>query len=73
MMCRGPWNEEPGWEFVEQPEPAVDGGDGLTGVRVSKKDIEVLSAMASRTASATDTDPVTSADLVAGQEAAVTK
>ena len=26
---RGPWNEGPEWEFVESPEPAVDGGDGL--------------------------------------------
>src|SRR6201991_3516485 len=23
---RGPWNEGPGWDFVEQPQPAVDGG-----------------------------------------------
>jgi Mn-containing catalase len=23
---RGPWNEGPDWEFVESPEPAVDGG-----------------------------------------------
>jgi Mn-containing catalase len=70
---RGPWNEGPDWNFVEQPQPAVDGGDGLASVQVSQEDVEVLSAMASRTASATDTDPVTGADLGAGQEAAVTK
>jgi Mn-containing catalase len=70
---RGPWNEGPGWDFVAQPQPAVDGGDGLASVQVSQEDVEVLSAMASRTASATDTDPVTGADLGAGQDAAVTK
>jgi len=70
---RGPWNEGPGWDFVEQPQPAVDGGDGLASVQVSQEDVEVLSAMASRTASATETDPVTGADLGAGQDAAVAK
>lgn len=64
---RGPWNEGPEWEFVERPEPAVDGGDGLATVNVSKNDVKVLSAMASRTASDTSADPVTGADLGAGQ------
>ena len=49
---RGPWNEGPGWDFVEKPQPAVDGGDGLASVQVSEQEVEVLSAMASRTASA---------------------
>ncbi|MFM0340722.1 manganese catalase family protein [Paraburkholderia fungorum] len=70
---RGPWNEGPGWEFVEKPQPAVDGGDGLASVQVSEKEVEVLSAMASRTASATETDPVTGADLGAGQDVEVSK
>ncbi|RFU44374.1 manganese catalase family protein [Paraburkholderia sp. DHOC27] len=70
---RGPWNEGPNWEFVEDPQPAVDGGDGLATVQVSEQDVEVLSAMASRTASATTSDPVTGADLGAGQEAVVQK
>ncbi|MGF6572523.1 Mn-containing catalase [Paraburkholderia fungorum] len=64
---RGPWNEGPDWEFVESPEPAVDGGDGLASVNVSGNDVEVLSAMAARTASDTAIDPVTGADLGAGQ------
>ncbi|MGF6768731.1 Mn-containing catalase [Paraburkholderia sp. GAS199] len=64
---RGPWNEGPDWEFVESPEPAVDGGDGLASVNVSGKDVKVLSAMAARTASDTAVDPVTGADLGAGQ------
>jgi Mn-containing catalase len=70
---RGPWNEGPGWEFVEMSEPAVDGGDGLANVQVSEKEVEMLSAMASRTASATETNPVTGADLGAGQDTAVSK
>lgn len=69
----GPWNEGPGWEFVETPQPAVDGGNGLASVQVSEKDIEVLNAMASRTASATETDPVAGADLGAGQDAVASK
>ncbi|WGS54972.1 manganese catalase family protein (plasmid) [Paraburkholderia sp. D15] len=70
---RGPWNEGPNWDVVENPEPAVDGGDGLATVQVSEQDVEALNAMASRTASATTTDPVTGADLGAGQEAVVEK
>ncbi|NKJ50828.1 Mn-containing catalase [Burkholderia sp. SG-MS1] len=70
---RGPWNDGPGWEFVDKPQPAVDGGDGLASVQVSEKELEVLGAMASRTASATETDPVTGADLGAGQDATVAK
>ena len=70
---RGPWNQGPGWEFVEKPEPAVDGGDGLASVQVSPEQVELLSAMASRTASAPDSDPVTGADLGANQEAVVQK
>ncbi|MEA3086823.1 MAG: Mn-containing catalase [Paraburkholderia sp.] len=65
---RGPWNQGPGWEFVEDPQPAVDGGDGLATVNVSKDALTVLSAMASRTASDTSADPTTGADLGAGQQ-----
>lgn len=68
---RGPWNEGPEWEYVEKPQPAVDGGDGLATVMVAENDAEVLKAMAARTASDTGADPLTGADL--GQGAAVTK
>lgn len=64
---RGSWNEGPEWEFVNSPQPAVDGGDGLATVNVSKKDVKVLQAMASRTASDTSSDPTTGADLGSGQ------
>lgn len=65
---RGPWNQGPHWEFVEKLEPAVDGGDGLASVQVSPEQVEVLTAMALRAASAVESDPVTGADLGAGQD-----
>lgn len=65
---RGPWNEGPSWEYVETPEPAVDGGDGLASVNVSGTDVKVLTAMAARTASDTTSDPPTVVDLGAGHD-----
>lgn len=67
---RGPWNSGPGWEFVESPEPAVDGGDGLASVKSNRQDVEVLQALAARTASDTSADPTTGADLGSGQKVA---
>jgi Mn-containing catalase len=67
---RGPWNEGPNWDYVESPQPAVDGGDGLASVNVSAPDAETLRAMAGRTASDVTADPVTGADLGSGQQRA---
>jgi Mn-containing catalase len=63
---RGPWNEGGDWKFVDDPQPAVDGGDGLATVGVSEADVEVLQAMASRTASDPTANPKTGADLGSG-------
>src|ERR1700712_5770955 len=60
---RGPWNEGGDWVFVEDPQSAVDGGDGLATVGVSEADVDVLHAMAERTASDPSADPTTGADL----------
>jgi len=68
---RGPWNEGGDWKFVEDPQPAVDGGDGLATVGVSAEDVDVLQAMAARTASDKSSDPTTGADLGSGQATAV--
>jgi Mn-containing catalase len=65
--ARGPWNEGADWVFIEDPQPAVDGGDGLATVNVTEADVQVLKAMASRTASDVSSDPKTGADLGAGQ------
>ena len=63
---RGPWNQGDDWEFVEAPEPAVDGGDGTASVALGSEEEALLLNMKSRTASDPDSDPVTGADLGAG-------
>lgn len=63
---RGPWNQGDGWEFVENPQPAVDGGDGTASVQLDADDEAVLSAMKIRTLSDPTSDPTTGADLGAG-------
>lgn len=63
---RGPWNEGGAWEYVESPQPAVDGGDGSATVNLAAEDLEVLEAMKIRTASDPLSDPVTGADLGSG-------
>jgi Mn-containing catalase len=68
---RGPWNERGDWKFVEDPQPAVDGGDGLASAGVLAEDVDVLQAMAARTASDKSSDPTTGADLGSGQATAV--
>ena len=68
---RGPWNQGPEWEFVESPQPAVDGGDGKPSVDLSKDQQKVVQHMAVRTQSDVSVDPMTGADL--GSGAAVKK
>ena len=68
---RGPWNQGPEWEFVEDPQPAVDGGDGKPSVDLSKAQQKVVQQMAVRTQSDVSIDPMTGADL--GSGAAVEK
>jgi Mn-containing catalase len=65
--ARGPWNEGGDWEFVADPQPAVDGGDGMATVTVSEEDVQTLQSMASRTASDPTADPTTGADLGTGK------
>ncbi|SAK56473.1 catalase [Caballeronia temeraria] len=65
--ARGPWNEGGDWEFVADPQPAVDGGDGTATVTVSEEDVQTLQSMASRTASDPTADPTTGADLGSGK------
>jgi len=63
---RGPWNEGEEWEYVESPQPAVDGGDGSASVMLSDEDEQVLQAMKNRTMSDPNADPITAADLGSG-------
>ncbi|MBV9863234.1 MAG: manganese catalase family protein [Alphaproteobacteria bacterium] len=64
----GPWNSGPQWERVDDraSQAAVDGGDGRPLVQVTRVEQELLDAEALRTASRTDVDPVTGAELGAG-------
>jgi Mn-containing catalase len=61
----GPWNTGPQWNRVDdlQQQAAVDGGDGSASVKLSSADKKVLAQTASRTASRTDIDPMTGAEL----------
>ncbi|MDQ3203672.1 MAG: manganese catalase family protein [Pseudomonadota bacterium] len=63
---RGPWNQGDDWEFVEDPMPAVDGGDGSASVELSADDEELLMDMKARTMSDPDSDPMTGADIGSG-------
>jgi Mn-containing catalase len=64
---RGPWNQGPEWDFVENPQPAVDGGDGKPSVDLSKDQEKVVQQMAVRTQSDVSVDPMTGADLGSGE------
>lgn len=63
---RGPWNEGDQWQFVDNPQPAVDGGDGTAQVMLPAKQAETLLQMAKRTASDPTLDSITGADLGTG-------
>ena len=59
---RGPWNNEPTFEFREAT-PAVDGGSGLPEVKMRPDDLAVSSQAAARLQSDVESDPVTGAML----------
>ena len=60
---RGPWNEGEQWEYVEQPQPPVNGGDGLATVGLSEAEKENAMNFSARTQSRTDVNPETGSDL----------
>jgi Mn-containing catalase len=59
---RGPWNNEPTFEFREA-QAAVDGGSGLPEVLMEPDDLAVAEQAAKRLQSDPDSDPVTGAML----------
>jgi len=67
---RGPWNQGEQWDFVDDraKQAAVDGGDGLATVKMSRADIAIAKKVAARTMSDPASDPTTGAEL--GQGAA---
>jgi Mn-containing catalase len=72
---QGPWNTGPLWERVDDREQqaAVDGGDGTASVTVSPTEKQALDRAAARTASRTDIDPPTGAELGAGPGGGIPK
>ena len=62
---RGPWNQEPTFDFREA-QPAVDGGTGLPLVKVGAEEGKLIEQLAQRTRSDPSADPITGAELGAG-------
>jgi Mn-containing catalase len=64
----GPWNSGPNWKRMDDIEKSIplDGGDGLASVKLKAAEKKAVDAMAERTMSDPETDPVTGADLGAG-------
>ncbi len=64
----GSWNSGEEWEVVNDldDQTAVDGGDGSASVNLDGRDQELVEAAAMRTASHTDINPTTGAELGAG-------
>jgi Mn-containing catalase len=58
----GPWNRGDDLR-MEEGTPAVDGGDGLATVKLTKSDAGILNDMAARLRSDADADPTTGAEL----------
>src|SRR3546814_70162 len=65
---RGSWNSDSNFDVVSDRDQqcAVDGGDGMPNVGLSKKQLAALQALATRTASMPDADPMTGAELGSG-------
>lgn len=63
---RGPWNDDTRFNFVENPPPALDGGDGLASVQMEPGEQSAVEGFAARGASDPNSDPTTGADLGSG-------
>lgn len=59
---RGSWNSDDNFDYVADPQPAVDGGDGLPSVTLSADEQRDIDALAARTASDPLIDPITGAE-----------
>ncbi len=66
---RGPWNEGKEWQFVSEMDQqvAVDGGTGEASVDLAGEEAKHLAKVVKRTASRTDIDPTTGAELGSGK------
>lgn len=60
---RGSWNSDDNFDYVANPSPAVDGGDGLASVTLPPEQQANFDNMAARTASDPAINPATGAEL----------
>ncbi|WP_238081659.1 manganese catalase family protein [Pseudescherichia vulneris] len=60
---RGSWNSDENFDYVTNPQPAVDGGDGMASVNLPGPQQANLDALKLRTASDPSVNPVTGTDL----------
>ena len=65
---RGSWNSDRHFDYVADPQPAVDGGDGSVSVRLTAEQKALVKAMAERTESDPEGDPLTGAELGEGKK-----
>jgi len=59
---RGSWNSDENFDYVADPQPAVDGGDGLASIVLPDEQRKSVEALAARTASDPQIDPITGAE-----------
>jgi Mn-containing catalase len=70
----GPWNSGEQWEKLDRVEEhlPLDGGDGLASVKLKPAEKQAVKALAERTSSDVESNPLTGADLGAGPGAGAT-
>ncbi|QMV54216.1 manganese catalase family protein [Ewingella americana] len=60
---RGSWNSDENFTYVSAPQPAVDGGDGSAAVVLNDQQKAIVEAMANRTKSDPELNPITGAEI----------
>ncbi|MGY2800313.1 Mn-containing catalase [Ewingella americana] len=60
---RGSWNSDENFTYVSDPQPAVDGGDGCAAVVLNDQQKAMVDAMANRTKSDPELNPITGAEI----------
>lgn len=60
---RGSWNSDENFQYVSDPQPAVDGGDGTASVELPPAQQANVDSLSLRTASDPQANPVTGTDL----------
>jgi len=72
--AEGPWNSGEQWKKLDNIEESIplDGGNGMASVTLKKRERDAVEAMAERTISDREGNPLTGADLGAGPGAGST-